>query len=93
MNNIINLYNRDGATLSLSRGKKVDTITNEWYLTVDNDHKWVLEHCRMIGSPENIEAIDPSGGPFLAVGDTIRKYKIIKIVDCTTLWLSERNNN
>ena len=93
MNNVINLYNRDGATLTLNKGKKIDTITNEWYLNVDNDHKWVLEHCRLIGNPENIEAIDPSGGPFLAVGDTIRKYKIIKIVDCTTLWLSERNNN
>lgn len=93
MKNIISLYNRDGAILTLTRGKKVDTTTNEWYLTVDDDHKWVMEHCRIIGSPGNIEAIDPSGGPFIAVGDMIRKYQIIKIVDCTTFWLSERNNN
>lgn len=93
MKNIISLYNRDGAILTLTRGKKVDTTTNEWYLTVDDDHKWVMEHCRIIGNRDNIEAIDPSGGPFIAVGDTIRKYKIIKIINFTTFWLSENNNN
>ena len=93
MKNIISLYNRDGAILTLTRGKKIDTTTNEWNLTVDDDHMWVMEHCRIIGNLDNIEAIDPSGGPFLAVGDMIRKYQIIKIVDCTTFWLSERNNN
>ena len=93
MKNIISLYNRDGATLTLIKGKKIDTTTNEWSLIVDDDHMWVMEHCRIIGKPGNIEAVDPSGGPFLAVGDMIRKYQIIKIVDCTTFWLSERNNN
>ena len=47
MKNIISLYNRDGAILTLTRGKKVDTTTNEWYLTVDDDHKWIMEHCRI----------------------------------------------
>ena len=91
---IINLYNRDGATLNLIKNKKITSDISEWIFNVDKAHEWVLEHCRVIGNPDiNIEAVDPAGGPFLSVGDIINKYQIVKIVDCTTFWLSERNNN
>ena len=94
--NEIKLFNRDGANLRLVQKhlKEIEPYITEWELQVDEKHRYVLEFCRYIG--DNFlepEAIDPSGGPFLAVGDMIRKYQIIKIVDCTTFWLSERNNN
>ena len=49
---------------------------------------------RIIGSnPIEIEAVDPSGGPFISLGDEFEdKYKIIKIINPTTFWISERNN-
>jgi hypothetical protein len=96
MKNQISLYNRDGAILTLVKKRIIDTNTSEWVLEVDKDHKWVLEYIRVIGNyPDNIEAVDPSGGPFLSIGSEVygNKYKIIKIIDCTTFWLSERNNN
>ena len=86
------LYNRDRANLWL---EKEDS--DIWKLKVDNTHKWVLEHIRVIGYPE-IEAIDPSGGPFISVGDVLsdtekRFYKVIEIINCTTLKLIEENGN
>ena len=84
MKDIITVFNRDGADLYFVKGKKIDSNTNEWTLKVDENHKWVLEYCRIIGDyPNNIEAVDPSGGPFLAIGSTLRggKYKILKIID------------
>ena len=93
----IKLFNRDGANLKLVQKhlKEIEPHITEWELQVDEKHKYVLEFCRYIG--DNFlepEAIDPSGGPMINLGDEFEgKYKIIKIVDCTTLWLSERNNN
>ena len=63
----------------------------------------MLEFCRFIGEHqiENnkvnwdvIEAIDPSGGPFISLGDEFEgKYKIVKINSISNIWISERDNN
>lgn len=86
----INLHNRDGAELRLEKVKDIDSNTSEWELKVDANHSYCLQYIRVIG---NYEAIDPSGGPFLSVGDEIDKYLIVNIINPTTLWLSERNND
>lgn len=88
----IKLYNRDGADLWL---EKEDS--NIWKLKVDQNHTYVLKYIRIIGYPE-IEAIDPSGGPFISVGDVLndienRFYKVIEIINYTTLKLKEENGN
>ena len=93
----IKLFNRDGADLRLVQKylKETEPGITEWELQVDDKHKYVLEFCRYIG--DNFlepEAIDPSGGPMINLGDEFKnKYKIVKINSVKSLWLSERNNN
>lgn len=94
----IHLYNRDGATLWLEKLSNIENHISEWKLNADKESQYCLEYMRVIGNyPDNITAIDPSGGPFLAVGDYLdyfpKKYKIVKINQNLTLWLSEGNNN
>ena len=86
----IKLYNRDGADLWLENIKD-----NQWQLKVDNKHKYCLQYLRVIGNyPKEIEAIDPSGGPFLSKGDVLdNNYEIVDFLNITTLILNERNNN
>ena len=103
--NKIKLYNRDGADLSLVQKhlKEIEPHITEWELQVDDKHKYVLEFVRFIGNYNEdknsidwnvIEAIDPSGGPMINLGDEFEgKYKIVKINSVKSLWLSERNNN
>ena len=95
MNNIINLYNRDGANLWLEKIKEVSKEISEWRLYVDQKHLYCLQYLRIIGDyPKQIEAIDPSGGPMIGLGDEFKgKYKIINIINPTTFWISERNND
>jgi hypothetical protein len=66
-----------------------------WYLDVDKEHEYVLNYCRLIG--DNFlepEAIDPSGGPMINLGDEFEgKYKIVKICSVNNIWISERNND
>lgn len=93
----IKLFNRDGADLKLVQKhlKEIEPHITEWELQVDEKHKYVLEFCRYIG--DNFlepEAIDPSGGPMINLGDEFEnKYKIVKINGVKSLWISERNNN
>jgi len=91
----IKLYNRDGADLYLVQLKEIEPYITEWELQVDEKHKYVLEFCRYIG--DNFlepEAIDPSGGPMINLGDEFEgKYKIVKINSVKSIWISERNNN
>lgn len=88
---IIKLYNRDGANLRLQKGKQVDPDIFEWTLKVDKDHEYCLRYMRILG---DYESIDPSGGPMISVGDEYEnKYKIVKIINPTTFWISERDNN
>lgn len=93
----IKLYNRDGANLWLEcTHKKVEPNIFIWALTVDPEHSYVLEHCRVIyekGFDSDIIAIDPAGGPFLSLADEFGKYKIVKINSVKDIWISERNNN
>jgi len=93
----IKLFNRDGADLKLVQKhlKEIEPHITEWELQVDEKHKYVLEFCRYIG--DNFlepEAIDPSGGPMINLGDEFEnKYKIVKINSVKSIWISERNNN
>ena len=81
----IRLPNRDGANLWLEPSEN-----NIWKLKVDDSHAWVLEYMRVIGDyPNHIIAVDPSGGPYIEVEDTLKdtknnRYKIVKIINCTT---------
>ena len=93
----IKLFNRDGANLKLVQKhlKEIEPHITEWELQVDEKHRYVLEFCRYIG--DNFlepEAIDPSGGPMINLGDEFEgKYKIVKINSTNSIWISERDNN
>ena len=91
----IKLYNRDGANLWLEEVDEISPTISTWKLRVDNNHKYCLEYIRVIGNyPDNIEAIDPSGGPMISVGDKLKdKYEIVKIINSTTFWISEGTND
>jgi hypothetical protein len=101
----IKLFNRDGADLKLVQKhlKEIEPYITEWKLQVDKKHRYVLEFCRFIGEQQVdgnkvnwniIEAIDPSGGPFISLGDEFEgKYKIVKICSINNIWISERDNN
>ena len=92
----IKLYNRDGADLWLKKSnKQIESNIWMWYLDVDEKHKYILEFCRYIGNDLlEPEAIDPSGGPMLSLGDEFEnKYKIVKIHSTNNIWISERNND
>lgn len=101
----IKLFNRDGADLRLVQKhlKEIEPHITEWELQVDKKHDYVLEFVRFIGNYNEgknsidwniVEAIDPSGGPMINLGDEFEgKYKIVKINSVKSLWLSERNNN
>ena len=93
----IKLYNRDGADLNLVQKhlKEIEPHITEWELQVDDKHKYVLEFCRYIG--DNFlepEAIDPSGGPMISLGDEFEnRYKIVKINGINNIWISDNGNN
>jgi hypothetical protein len=94
--NKIKLYNRDGANLWLENtGEQAAENIAIWKLNVDSKHKYCLEYIRVIGNyPYEIEAIDPSGGPMLSVGDVFEnKYEIVKINSTNNIWIGERNND
>ena len=72
------LFNRDGANLWLEKGSYLEPHIYEWHLKVDDEHDWVLKYLRIIGNyPTEIEAVDPSGGPFISVGNTFVQYSFI----------------
>ena len=73
----IKLFNRDGADLKLVQKylKEIEPGIPDWELQVDKEHDYVLEFVRFIGNYNEdknfinwdiIEAIDPSGGPFIS---------------------------
>ena len=93
--NKIKLFNRDGADLWLEEEKIIDENISEWKLKVDSNHEYCLKYLRIIGNfPSEIEAIDPSGGPMINIGDEFEnKYKIINIINPITFWISNNGNN
>lgn len=86
----IQLSNRDNADLRLE-----NTDGNIWKLRVDTKHSYCLKYMRVgyANKTNDIEFVDPSGGPMLVVGDKFKKYEIVKIINPTTFELRERNNN
>lgn len=93
--NRIQLYNRDGANLWIEKVEDKDDYSI-WKLKVDKKHSYCLEYMRIILDEEdNIEAVDPSGGPFISINDMFEnnKYEIIKITNAITFWISEKDNN
>ena len=96
MKDKIKLYNRDGADLWLKKSnKQIEPNIWMWYLDVDEKHEYILKFCRYIGDDfSELEAIDPSGGPMINLGDEFEgKYKIVKIYSINNIWISERDNN
>ena len=101
----IDLYNRDHAEIYLEMYSEKYDGTSLWKLKVDPKHDYCLQYMRMGGDFDilennkilwkHIQMIDPSGGPYLEVGDELQggRYKIIEFLDATTVKLSERNNN
>lgn len=91
----IKLFNRDGADLWLEKIREINPNVFEWKLMVDKKHDYCLKYLRIIGNyPTEIEAVDPSGGPMINLGDEFEgKYKIVQIVRPTIFWISERNND
>lgn len=88
---MIRLYNRDRADLRLKKVRNIEDDISEWKLTVDPEHEYCLKYMRIIG---DFEAVDPSGGPMISLGDKFEpKYEIVKIINPTTFWLSEGNKN
>ena len=97
----IKLFNRDGADLRLSFVEEIMPFISRWELTVDRKHDYVLHYCRMICEYDEktkttdwstIISIDPSGGPFISLGDEFKnKYKIVKINGVKDIWISERD--
>ena len=64
----IRLYNRDGADMFL-----VSNDENWWKFEIDKKHEYCLEYMRIGYGEENksIYMVDPSGGPYLEVGNRI----------------------
>lgn len=86
----IKLFNRYGANLYLEQ------VSNSsfWNLKVDEPHSYVLKYIRVIGDYSNhIEAVDPSGGPFISIGDIFENYKVDEIINSTTFIMSKNGNN
>lgn len=73
----VDLFNRDGATLKLvSEDGKV------WVFDVDEKHNYVLEYMR-VGYGDDMKTIafvDPSGGPFISVGDGLTGGLVVKSI-------------
>ena len=76
--NDIKLFNRDGAHLKL-----VPTDDDLWELEVDDEHKYILEFIRVgYNKDGKMTMIDPSGGPYLSIGQRLTKdYVIDEFVD------------
>lgn len=91
----IKLYNRDGANLKL-----VNTKDNIWELKVDKNHEYVLRYMRVIFkensetlNPKNYLSVDPSGGPFITLGDVFEGYKLVEFINSTTFIMKENEGN
>ena len=72
----IKLFNRDNANLCL-----ISEDNKTWKFKVDANHEYILKYMR-IGYNDNniIDMIDPSGGPYLSIGQRLDKTHIIKSI-------------
>lgn len=71
----IKLQNRDNNDLYLIRQK------GDYFVLREKSDDMYVSSIRIIGDIDNIDAIDPSGGPFLKVGDKINKTTTIKKIE------------
>ena len=67
----IKLPNRYGLSILLEHIKD-----NDWKLKIPSKNPY-----RIIGNKGNIQAVDPPGGPFIAVGDKIENKIVVNISD------------
>ena len=69
---IITEKNRDGAKIWIDDNH-----------ILQSNKPYVLKYARLIYNPDMkyIEAVDPSGGPMISLGSTIKNYKITAIVE------------
>lgn len=91
----IKLFNRDGANLKL-----VNTADDIWELKVDKKHEYVLRYIRIIFkehsetlNPKNYLSVDPSGGPFITLGDIFEEYKLVEFINSTTFIMEYEGDN
>lgn len=68
---IIKLYNRYGDNIYLE-----NLAENKWILRGGDHYRVIFDK-----SPNDIKAVDPSGGPFLSIGDKVEGKEIIEIVE------------
>ena len=71
----IHLYNRDGANLKL-----VSEDGELWTFDVDERHQYILDYCRVgfeQNDPNKYVMIDPSGVPYLEIGQRLDKTHVI----------------
>jgi hypothetical protein len=64
--------NRDGAHLWFENIKD-----NIYELKTDN--QYVLEYCRIGTTDAEVIMVDPSGGPYISIGDVFDNYKLESI--------------
>lgn len=94
----IKLPNRDGADLYLEKIEDLENNLSKWSLKVDKKHDYCLHYLRVIGKyPDEIEAIDPSGGPYMSVGELIQAtdneiYRIKEIKQNLVILILEKVN-
>ena len=80
MEDKIILYNRDGGHLWLEHIK--DKL---WAFMSDNDSLFVNYARFIFDENKLLEAFDPPGGPYLAIGSKINNKYIIKFIDSDLL--------
>lgn len=80
MKDKIILFNRDGGQLWLEHLKD-----NLWAFMSDNDSLFINYARFIVDKSNNIEAFDPPGGPYLAIGSKINNKYIIKFIDSDLL--------
>jgi hypothetical protein len=72
MNKIDLGINRDGAHLWFENIK--DNIYE-----LKTDKQYVLEYCRIGTTDAEVIMVDPSGGPYISIGDVFDNYKLESI--------------
>ena len=73
----IKLYNRDHADLRLVSEDEII-----WEFRVDDEHDYIFEYMRVGYSkdPKTIEMIDPSGGPYISIGQRLSKDYVVESI-------------
>jgi hypothetical protein len=89
MENVIKLQARYGLCHKLEQ-----VAGNCWKLITDpkggSNYRIIFDlNINTLARPFECKAIDPDGGPFLSVGDTIENYTIERILSNGIIWMKE----